>query len=67
MSKKINKRLELLYSELDELQEAVLLYVLSRNAEWILTGEYDKIMDRIDEIYFEIDYIELLNSNSICN
>ena len=60
-------RLSILYLEVDELQEYVLVNVLEKGTEWLLTDEYNNIQERIDVIDFEIDYIELLNSNNIKN
>ena len=60
-------RLSILYLEVDELQEYVLVNVLEKGTEWLLTDEYAYTQGRIDEIDFEIDYIELLNSNNIKN
>jgi len=60
-------RLSILYLEVDELQEYVLVNVLEKGTEWLLTDEYTSIQERIDTIDFEIDYIELLNSNNIKN
>ena len=60
-------RLSILYLEVDELQEYVLVNVLEKGTEWLLTDEYASIQEKIDTIDFEIDYIELLNSNNIKN
>jgi len=60
-------RLSILYLEVDELQEYVLVNVLEKGTEWLLTDEYTSIQEKIDTIDFEIDYIELLNSNNIKN
>ena len=57
----------MLYAEVDDLQERVLVNVLENGTKWLLTDEYASLQDRIDSIDFEIDYIELLNSNDIKN
>ena len=60
-------RLSQLYIDVESLQEEVLETLLALGTSWLLTDEYADLQGRIDAIDFEIDLLEVLNSNSIKN
>jgi len=67
MDKETRIKVANLWIEVDILQEKVLEKIVTNGNSWLLSDEFNALQSRIDEIDFEIDLLELLDSKGIKN
>mgnify|MGYP000562025280 CR=1 FL=1 len=67
MDKETRIKVANLWIEVDVLQEKVLEKIVTNGNSWLLSDEFNALQSRIDEIDFEIDLLELLDSKGIKN